>query len=129
LVAANETGKDVIDVLDQEIGWYKLLQAKPMLEAMVKDADPDSLILAADRYANVRKYAARFLRTFTFCSARRHDPLLTAVATLISLNEDGRRALPDRVPVAHLSEQTRKLVFAEGQANRRRYEIATLAAL
>ncbi|RWK37890.1 Tn3 family transposase [Mesorhizobium sp.] len=129
LVAANETGKDAIDVLDREVGWYKLLQAKPVVEAMVKDADPDSLILAAERYANVRKYAVRFLRTFAFRSSRRHNPLLTAIETLKSLNEDGRRVLPIRVPVGHLSEQTRKLIFREGKADRRLYEIATLAAL
>nr|WP_246485631.1 Tn3 family transposase [Aminobacter carboxidus] len=129
LVAANETGKDAIDVLDREVGWYKLLQAKPMIEAMVKDADPDPLILAAERYANVRKYAAHFLRTFSFRSSRRHDPLLAAIELLKSLNEDGRRVLPDRVPVAHLGEQTRKLIFSEGRPDRRLYEIATLAVL
>ncbi len=129
LVAANETGKDAIDVLDREVGWYKLLQAKPVVEAMVKDADPDPLILAAERYANVRKYAARFLSAFAFRSSRRHDPLLAAIETLKSLNEDGRRVLPNRVPASHLGEQTRKLIFREGKSGRRLYEIATLAML
>jgi hypothetical protein len=48
---------------------------------------------------------------------------------LKSLNEDGRRVLPNRVPAGHLGEQTRKPIFREGKPDRRLYEIATLAAL
>jgi hypothetical protein len=129
LVIANDAGLDAIEILDREVGWYRLLQAKPVIEAMVEEADPDPLILAAERYANIRKYAARFLQTFAFRSSRRHDPLLAAIELLKSLNDDGRRALPGRVPVAHLGERTRKLIFGQGKPDRRLYEIATLAAL
>ena len=73
LVVANDTGRNAIDVLDDEIGWHRLLQAQPEVEAMVRDADPDPLLLAAERYHTIRKYTARFLEAFTFCSSRRHD--------------------------------------------------------
>jgi hypothetical protein len=42
LVVANDTGRNAIDVLDDEVGWHCLLQAQPEVEAMVRDADPDS---------------------------------------------------------------------------------------
>jgi TnpA family transposase len=129
LVAANDTGRNAIDVLDDEIGWHRLLQAKPEVEAMVRDADPDPLVLAAERYGPVRKYAARFLETFTFRSSRRHDSLMAAIGTLKTLNAAGRRNLPERVPVGHLTSQARKLSFADAKPDRRLYEIATLAAL
>ena len=103
LVVANDTGRNAIDVLDDEIGWHRLLQAKPEVEAMVRDADPDPLVLAAERYGPMRKYAARFLEMFTFRSSRRHDSLLAAIGILKALNATGRRDLPERVPVGHLS--------------------------
>jgi hypothetical protein len=36
LVVANETGRNAIDVLDDEVGWQRLLQAKPEVEAMAR---------------------------------------------------------------------------------------------
>lgn len=90
-------------MIDRQVGWYKLLQAKPLVEAMVEDADPDPLSLAVERYGSVRKYAPMFLQAFTFRSARRHDPLLAALDVLKLLSKDGRRALPARFPVGHLA--------------------------
>ena len=46
-----------------------------------------------------------------------------------SLYAEGRRVLPERVPIAHLGAAERKLIFGQAKADRRLYEIATLAAL
>ena len=62
-------------------------------------------------------------------AAQRHDPLLAAISLLKRLHAEKRRALPDRVPVTHLSQADRRLIFGEGRSDRRLYEIATLAAL
>ena len=129
LQAANDNDEDAIETINRNVGWHRLLQVKPALEAMVENGDPDPLLVASEQYANVRKYAALFLRTFAFRSARRNDPLLAAIETLKSLYEDGRRSLPDRVPVAHLGTTARKLIFSGPKPDRRLYEIATLAAL
>jgi TnpA family transposase len=129
LVVASDTGRNAIDVLDDEVRWHRLLQAQPEVEAMVRDADPDPLLLAAERYSTIRKYTARFLETFTFCSSRKHDSLLAAIGTLKTLQAANRRTLPERVPVGHLSTKSRKLVFGDAGPDRRLYEIATLAVL
>jgi hypothetical protein len=129
LVVASDTGRNAIDVLDDEVGWHRLLQAQPEVEAMVRDADPDPLLLAAERYSTIRKYTARFLETFTFCSSRKHDSLLAAIGTLKTLQAANRRTLPERVPVGHLSTKSRKLIFGDAGPDRRLYEIATLAVL
>jgi hypothetical protein len=55
--------------------------------------------------------------------------LLAAIETLRSLYAEGRRVLPERVPIAHLGAAERKLIFGQAKADRRLYEIATLAAL
>ena len=129
LQCANDNDEDAIETLDRHVGWHRLVQAKPTLAAMVEDNDASPLLIAAEQYANVRNYAGRFLLTFTFHSSRRYDPLLAAIETLRSLYAEGRRVLPERVPIAHLGAAERKLIFGQAKADRRLYEIATLAAL
>ncbi|SDN71969.1 Tn3 transposase DDE domain-containing protein [Ensifer sp. YR511] len=85
--------------------------------------------MAAEQHANVLKFAGAFLQAFTFQSHRRHDPLLPAITTLKMLYAEGRRVLPDRVPVGHLSATERKLILEGAKPDRRLYEIATLAHL
>ncbi|UVV70746.1 Tn3 family transposase [Brucella anthropi] len=126
---ANDADEDALRVINREVGWHKLLQIKPNLEAMVENADTSPLATAAEQYANVRKFAGVFLQTFTFHSHRKHDPLLAAISTLKGLYTKGRRVLPDRVPVGHLGSSEKKLIFVDGKPDRRLYEIATLAHL
>jgi len=129
LQSANDYGRNALEVLDQEVGWHRLLRMKPELESMVEDNEASPLTLAAEQYATVNKYAGAFLEAFTFRSARRHDPLLAAISLLKRLYAEKRRTLPDRVPVTHLSRGDRRLILGQDKPDRRLYEIATLAAL
>lgn len=86
---------------------------------MVEDNEAAPLALAAEQYATVHKYAGAFLQTLTFQSARRHDPLLSAVSLLRRLYAEKRRALPDRVPITHLSQADRRLIFEQGSGSAR----------
>lgn len=78
--SANEYGRNALEVLDQKVGWLRLLSMKPELESMVEDNEASPLALAAEQYATLSKYAGAFLQAFTFQSARRHDPLLAAIS-------------------------------------------------
>lgn len=129
LQSDNDRGQDALEVLDREVGWHRLLRMKPELAAMVEDNEASPLVLAAEQYSGVLKYAPAFLTTFTFRSTRRHDSLLTAVAMLRRLHSEGRRVLPEHVPISHLSPTDRKLIFGQQKPDRRLYEIATLAVL
>ncbi|ANV25347.1 Tn3 family transposase [Rhizobium pusense] len=129
LQSANDYGRNALDVLDQRVGWDRLLRIKPELESMVDDNEAPSLIVAAEQYSTVHKYVGAFLQAFTFRSAHRHDPLLAAIALLKRLYTEKRRTLPDRLPITHLSQTDRRLIFEQGKPDRRLYEIATLAAL
>lgn len=129
LAEANETGEDTFKVLDREIGWHRLVQARADVEALATTAEADPLLGAAERYSWVRRYAPALLDAFTFRSARAHDPLLTAIDLLRQLNRDDRRGLPAKVPLGHLKEKVRKLIATNGKRDRRLWEIATLAVL
>jgi TnpA family transposase len=129
LQSANENGRNALDVLDEKVGWDRLVRMKSELESMVEDNEASPLALAGEQHAAVSKYAAAFLQTFTFQSARRHDPLMAAISLLRRVHAEKRRTLPDRVPITHLSQADRRLIFDQGKPDRRLYEIATLAAL
>lgn len=129
LADANETGEDTFDVLDREIGWHRLVQARVDVEALAATAEADPLLGAAERYSWVRRYAPPLLEAFTFRSARAHDPLLAAIELLQQLNRDDRRGLPAKIPVGHLTPKVRKLIAADGKRDRRLWEVATLAVL
>jgi hypothetical protein len=94
LQSANDYGRNALEVLDQKVGWHRLLRLKPELESMVENNDASPLALAVEQYATVNKYAGAFLQAFTFQSARRHDPLLAAISLLKRLYAEKRRTLP-----------------------------------
>lgn len=129
LQSANDYGRNALEVLDQKVGWHRLLRMKPELESLVEVSEASPLTVAAEQYPTVNKYAGVFLQAFTFRSSRRYDPLLAAVGVLKRLYSEKRRTLPETVPVTHLSQTDRKLIFGQDKPDRRLYEIATLAAL
>jgi hypothetical protein len=129
LAETNETGEDTFKVLDREIGWDRLIQARADVEVVATTAEADPLLGAAERYSWVRRYVPKLLQAFTFRSARAPDPLLAAIELLRQLNRDDRRGLPAKAPLGHLTQKVRKLIAADGKRDRRLWEIATLAVL
>lgn len=105
LQSANDYGRNALEVLDQKVGWHRLLRMKPDLESIVEGNEASPLALAAEQYATVNKYAGAFLQAFMFQSARRHDPLLAAIFLLNRLYAEKRRTLPNRVPVTQRDDQ------------------------
>lgn len=129
LIAASEHKLDAFTVLEETVGWQRLVSAKPSLDAMVTEAEQPALVIAAERYYTMRKYGPQFLETFTFRSGRSRDPLLSAINLLKQLNRKGRRYLPEFFPLNHLGRKERALIMATDKRDRHLYEIATLSAL
>lgn len=129
LIAASDNKLDPFAVLEETVGWQRLVSAKPSLDAMVTEAEQPALVIAAERYYAMRKYGPQFLDTFYFRSGHRRDALLSAIYLLKQLNRQGRRSLPEVIPVAHLGKKERALIMADDQPDRHLYEIATLSVL
>jgi TnpA family transposase/transposase/cell division inhibitor SulA len=126
---ANDSGGDAIELLQERIGWHRLMQAQAELEGFEGADDPDPLITAAEKSDRIRHCGRALIEDVVFRSARRSDPLLLALDLLRQLYRDGGRALPARPPVSHIRDPIRKAVFAGNKPDRRLYEVATLAAL
>ena len=101
----------------------------PVIGAVANVAEQDILITAAERYGVPRRFSPRFLKAFDFRSGTPNDPVLAAIELLKGMDRDSTRALPDRPPSTFLPPKWRKLIFANGKADRRLYETAVLATL
>jgi TnpA family transposase len=126
---AKEAGEDGVAVVEREIGMAQLDDVLPVISAVADVADQDILVTAAERYSVLRRFSPRFLAAFDFRSNAPNDPVLAAVDLLRAIDRDGARALPKRPPSSFLSPQWRRLIFANGAADRRLYETAVLATL
>jgi TnpA family transposase len=126
---AKEAGEDGVAVVEREIGMAQLDGVLPVIGAVADVADQDILVTAAERYSVLRRFVPRFLAAFDFRSNTPNDPVLAAVDLLRMMDRDGTRALPKRPPSSFLPPLWRRLIFANGAADRRLYETAVLAAL
>ena len=75
MVRAREDDRDPFDVLDEEIGWDRLVASREEIAALGDLATQDPLSLATQRYAQLRRFAPAFLDAFEFdAPAAGHDP-------------------------------------------------------
>jgi hypothetical protein len=112
------------------VGWAKLLEAKPKVDALAALAAEDPLVSAADRYATLRRFAPTFLEHVHFKAGTGGAPLLKSLAILRELNRNGRRDIPADAPLPFASKRWKQLVkSAGGEISRRLFETATVATL
>jgi TnpA family transposase len=126
---AKATGEDGVAVVDREVGMRRLDSALPVIESVADVADQEILVTAAERYAVLHRFSPRFLAAFHFQSSTAGDSVLAAVELIKAMNHDGTRSLPKRPPASFLPAKWRRLIFANGPADRRLYETAVLATL
>ena len=119
LKQAQITGEDGVAVVDREVGLKRLDDALPIIGAVAEVADQDILVTAAERYSVLRRFSQRFLAAFRFESNVPRDPVLGAVEILKTTDRNGARVLSKRPPASFLPAKWRKLIFANGAADRR----------
>jgi len=115
---AKETGEEGVAVVDREVGMKQLDDVLPVIGSVANVAEQDILITAAERYSVLRRFSPRFLKAFDFRSSTPNDPVLAAIELLKGMDRDSTRILPDRPPSTFLSPKWRKLIFANGKADR-----------
>ncbi|CAO3383320.1 Tn3 family transposase [Azospirillum argentinense] len=128
LTVAQDSDRDAFVVVDETVGWARLLRARPEVAGLADLAEENPLIRASDRYITIRKFVPALLEALTFKAAKDNDPLLAAVALLRDLNQSGKREVPSDAPLP-FRKDWRRLVVESGKPNRRLYEMAVLATL
>ena len=128
LETAQQQQRDGFVVVDELVGWAKLLRIRGDVRTLADLAEEDPLLGAADRYRTLRKFAPELLEALEFKAARNHDPTLSAIKLLQDLNRAGKRDVPADAPMPFRKEWKR-LVTEEGRPDRRLYETAVFATL
>jgi len=123
-------GDDVLDRIEAQVGWWKILAAKPKIDALAALAIEDPLVSAAERYGALRRFVPTFLEHMRFRAGIGGAPLLKALEILRNRNQTGRRDIPDDAPLPFASKHWKALVKpVGGPINRRLYETALAATL
>ena len=99
------------------------------LQATGRLANEDSLLVAARTCRQLRRFAPRFFEAFDFSFPQAGEDLRSALALLKEHNLNGRRRLPDRVPMPFSTRHWESLVLQDGTPDRRIYETAVAATL
>src|ERR1019366_4021438 len=60
LTTAREDGIDAIEAVEQAVGWARLEEARPQVEALAASADQDPLVGAASKYMTLRRFGPAF---------------------------------------------------------------------
>lgn len=128
LSQAQETNRDAFALVDETVGWAKLLRVRGDVADLADLAEEDPLVRASDRYTTLRKFAPALLETLEFKALKDKDPMLAAIRLLRDLNLSGKRAVPADAPMP-FRKAWRHLIGKEGAPDRRLYETAVLATL
>ena len=127
---ARADGRDVLDQIDADVGWWKVVAARPKIEALASLSAQDPLVSAGERYGALRRFAPTFLAHMRFRAGTGGAPMLKAIALLKELNAGERRRLPDDAPMPFASKAWKNLVKPpRAPINRRLYETAVIATL
>ena len=93
MVHAREQARDPFDVLDEMIGWERLVASREEIDTLGDLATEDPLSLAASRYVQLRRFAPAFLEAFEFDAPIAGRSLQAAVELLRDALDDKARTL------------------------------------
>ncbi len=126
---AFENGKDPFKILDETVGWERLMQSRSEIDALGNLANEDPLSLATKRYVQLRRFAPAFLEAFSFTLPDAGADLQAALSLIKEQNRTGKRNLPDVVPMPFAAKHWKSLIYKDGKPKRRIYETAVVATL
>jgi len=126
---AVQNGGDPLELIDEAVGWHRLVAARAQVDALADLAGEDALVTATERYATLRRFSPAFLDAFTFKASGTGTALIKAIDVIRDANTRKSRDLPDGVPLPFPNRQWKRLITESGRIDRRRYEIAIMATL
>ena len=102
LAAAQESDRDAFEVVDQAVGWARLLRVRSEVAELADLAEEAPLRRAAWRWRTLRKFAPDLIAALEFRAARADDPVLAALRLLAELDRSssarGAAGRADAVP-------------------------------
>lgn len=129
LSEARQSGEDPFELLDESVGWERLMSVRPEVDQFSNMATEDPLLQASRRYVQLRKFAPAFMEVFDFELPEAGADLHAALLLLKEQNQARKRKLPDIVPMPFPAKHWKTLIVENGEPVRRVYETAVVATL
>lgn len=126
---AIEHGGDPLELIDEAVGWHRLVAARSQVDALADLAGEDALVAATGRYATLRRFSPAFLDAFEFKASGSGTQLVKAIDVIRDANARKSRSLPEGVPLPFTNRQWKRLITEGGEVDRRLYETAVMATL
>lgn len=70
---------DPLEAIDETVGWAALLGARHEVDALTETAGVDPLLVAADRYATLKKFAPMQIDALEFKAGRGSARTITGI--------------------------------------------------
>ena len=112
---AVQNGGDPLELIDEAVGWHRLVAAKAQVDALADLAGEDALVTATERYATLRRFSPAFLDAFTFKASGTGTALIKAIDVIRDANTRKSRDLPDGVPLPFPNRQWKRLITESGR--------------
>lgn len=130
LIKAKENNLDPYKVIEEIMDWSTLVKSIEEAKTLTRPEDYDYLDLLHRRYSFLRRYTPKLLKVLEFQSTKLDEPILESIKIIKSLNESGKRKVPDNSPVDFISKRWKNHIFEnDGSINRHYYEMAVLTEL
>lgn len=130
LIKAKDEGLDPFKTLEDVMPWENFISSVQEARKLSRPIDFDYLDLLENRFSYLRKYTPTLLNALEFQSNQSAEPLMEAIHTIRTMNESGKRRVPETAPLDFISNRWQKHVYDEdGTINRRYYEMAALTEL
>lgn len=129
LITAREHGHDPYQAIEAVLPWEDFTHVVRNAGKLSKPTMLDSLHLAIDQFATLRRYTPALLNALQLRAAPAAADLMAAVEIIRTMNNTGARALPDNAPTGFIRKRWRPLVFTGSGIDRRFYELCVLTEL
>ncbi len=130
LIKARDEGLDPFETLETVMPWENIISSVEEARKLSRPVDYDYLDLLENRFSYLRKYTPTLLNALDFQSNQSAEPLMEAIDTIRTMNQSGKRRVPEDAPLDFISNRWQKHVYDEdGSINRRYYEMAALTEL
>ena len=121
---------DVRNAIFERVPREQLLQQFHESEELLSAKQSHAFYGIVARYEYIRRFFPAVLEHVSCFVAEDEQPdILVAVELLKSLNQEGKRALPDEVPMDFLSAKMKPMVQGPDGVSRRAWECAVLVSL
>ncbi|GGN45378.1 Tn3 family transposase [Deinococcus daejeonensis] len=129
LVHARTEHLDPYQAVERVLPWGQLVASVNDHDAAQHLRQLDPLQHLARSFQRVRTYAGRLLEALEFRATPSATPLLRAIDALKTMYRDGKRTLPDAVPLRFVRPRWAAFVMDDRKINRPYYELCVLDEL